>query len=144
MTVDNDFEKFLTELQKKVDYEEESIFSKKVIHEYRNPTNFGVLVKPDKSGTIKGPCGDTMRIDLQLKKDIITNARFWTDGCGPSIACGNMLTKIVLGKNLKEANTVTSKQLISALDGLPEENLHCAVLAVNTLRKSIKNYYKRK
>ena len=75
---------------------------------------------------------------------MIKEARFWTDGCGATIASGNMLTKIILGKNLKEANTVTSKQLISALDGLPKENLHCAVLAVNTLRKSIENYYKRK
>ena len=90
---------------------------------------------------IKGSCGDTMKFSLKIKNEVIEEAWFWTDGCGATIASGNMLTKIILGKNLKEASAVTSKQLISALDSLPKENLHCAVLAVHTLRKSIKNYY---
>jgi NifU-like protein involved in Fe-S cluster formation len=33
--------------------------------------------------------------------------------------------------------TADSDDLIVALDGLPEENVHCAELAVNALRKAI-------
>lgn len=142
--VDDDFVKMIKELQKKIEYEEGKIYSKTVIDEYCNPNHFGVLKNPDAMAQIKGSCGDTMKFYLKIVNEVIKEAFFWTDGCGATIASGNMLTKIILEKNLKEANTVTSKQLISALDGLPKENLHCAVLAVNTLRKSIKNYYKRK
>ena len=138
MTVDNDFEKLLRELQKKVEYDEEHIFSKTVIQEYRNPTNFGVLEKPDKSGTIKGPCGDTMRIDLQITKNMISTARFWTDGCGPSIACGNMLTKMITGQSVQEASEIKSSQLLDSLGGLPEDHQHCATLAINALHKTLK------
>lgn len=142
--VDDDFVKMIKELQKKIEYEEGKIYSKVVIGEYRNPNHFGILKNPDAKARIKGPCGDTMEFYLKIVNEVIKEALFWTDGCGATIASGNMLTKIILGKNLKEANTVTSEQLISALDGLPKENLHCAVLAVNTLRKSIEKYYTKK
>ena len=142
MTLDEDFDKLIAEMQKKVEYDEEKIFSKTVIREYRNPTNFGILVNPDRSGMLKGSCGDTMRIDLQIKNDIITNARFWTDGCGPSIACGNMLIKMIIGKTVKEVMNITSNQLLDSLDGLPKDHRHCAILAILTLNKTINRYNK--
>jgi nitrogen fixation NifU-like protein len=141
MTVDDGLEKLLAELQKKVEFEEEKIFSKKVIQEYRNPTNFGVLTKPDRSGTLKGLCGDTMRIDLVIKNDVIIIARFWTDGCGPSIACGNMLIKMIIGKHIREVLEIKSSQLLDALDGLPDDHQHCATLAINTLHKTFRLSY---
>jgi len=132
----------IKELQKKINNDEEKTFSKVVIREYRNPINFGVLENPDAVGIIKGPCGDTMKITLKIVKNKILNAKFWTDGCGATLACGNMLTKIIIGKTLQEANKVNSKQLLDALDGLPKEHNHCALLAVNTLHEAINTYYK--
>lgn len=136
----DDLEKLLEELQRKVEYDEEQTYSEIVIREYRNPSNFGVIKKPDASGEIKGPCGDTMKITLNIKDEKILNARFWTDGCGPTIACGSMLTKIIKGKTLQEANDISSSQLLEVLEGLPIEHHHCTILAVNTLQKAIRNY----
>ena len=133
----DEFEKLLEELQRKIEYEEEKIFSVVVIHEYRNPSNFGVIDKPDAFGEIKGPCGDTMKITLKIENGIIRNARFWTDGCGPTIACGSMLTKMIIGKNIEETVKITEEQLTNKLNGLPEEHLHCSKLAVDTLKKAI-------
>jgi nitrogen fixation NifU-like protein len=140
MTEDDDFIRMISELQKKIEYDEEETYSKKVINEFRNPTDFGFINNPDASSQIKGPCGDTMRIDLKIKDKVITDARFWTDGCGASIACGNMLTKIIKGKTLKEANDISKLQLLEALEGLPIEHHHCTILAINALQKAIKNY----
>ena len=78
---EDDLEKLLEELQQKIEYDEEETYSKVVIEEYRNPSNFGVLKNPDALGEIKGPCGDTMKIGLKIKDLKITDARFWTDGC---------------------------------------------------------------
>ena len=66
--------------------------------------------------------------------------RFWTDGCGATIACGSILTKIIKGKTLQEASDISSSQLLEALEGLPIEHHHCSILAINTLQKAIKNY----
>jgi nitrogen fixation NifU-like protein len=143
MTDDN-FEKFLEELQQKIEYEEEATFSKIVIDEYRNPNNFGLMENPSAVGTIRGPCGDTMKISLEIKKGRILKAYFWTDGCGPTIACGSMLTKIIKDKTLQETIEYTSSQLLEALGGLPIEHRHCTVLAINTLHSTIDDYYKNK
>ena len=142
MSKEKDLEKLIEELQEKIEDDEEVDFSKKVIHEYRNPSNFGTLGNPDTVGKIKGPCGDTMEIMLKIKNDRITTIRFLTDGCGTSIACGSMLTKIVHGKTLDEAEIITSQDLDKALEGLPEDHVHCTILAVNTLKKALNNYHK--
>ena len=136
----DDLEKLLDELQQKIEYDEKETYSKVVIRECRNPSNFGVLDDPDAIGEIKGPCGDTMKISLMVEKRRIKDACFWTDGCGATIACGSMLTKILKGKSLQEAKKYTSSQLLIALDGLPVEHQHCPILAINTLQQALKNY----
>ena len=141
---EDDFVKMVKKLQKKIEYDEEQTYSKVVIKEYRNPINFGFLEHPNAVGVIKGTCNDTMKITLKIENGKIKDARFWTDGCGATLAAGNMLIKMVKGKTLQEANNVNPKQLIDTLEGLPKEHIHCALLAVNTLHKSIENYYKRR
>ena len=144
MSKEKDIEKIIEEIQSKIEYEEETVFSKKVIDEYRNPSNFGFIENPDAVGRIKGPCGDTMQIMLKIGNGRITDVRFWTDGCGTSIACGSMLTKMIKGKTIEEIFTITSEMLNDSLDGLPENHIHCTVLAVNTLRKTIEKLIEKK
>jgi nitrogen fixation NifU-like protein len=137
---EDEFVKLLEKLQQKIENEEEETYSKIVIREYRNPSNFGVLANPNAVGEIKGPCGDTMKITLYINDDKIVKANFWTDGCGSTIACGSMLTKIIKGKTLKEAKSFSTSQLLKNLEGLPKDHYHCTVLAINTLKKAIKNH----
>ncbi len=63
-----------------------------------------------------------------------------TDGCGLTVACGSMLTTMIEGLSVEEAQEITPQQLIEALDGLPAENTHCAKLAVDTLLKAIMSW----
>ena len=140
---DDDFVKFLGELQKKIEYDKEQTYSKVVLREYRNPSNFGVLNDYNAAGEIKGPCGDTMKITLKIQHNKIKKAYFWTDGCGATIACGSMLTKIIQDKTLQQANDISNLQLLETLGGLPIEHHHCTILAINTLQKAIKNYNKK-
>ena len=139
MKEDEIFKKFIETIQNKIKKSEEEQYSKKVIQEYTNPTNFGFLINPDAKAKIKGPCGDTMKIELKINKEKIEDARFWTDGCGPTIACGNMLTKIIKNLTLNEANKINDSKLLKALDNLPEGHQHCATLSVNTLHKALGN-----
>ncbi len=144
MNKEKDFQEVVKDLQRKIEHDEEETYSKKVINEYRNPVNFGFIENPDAFGEIKGSCGDTMRISLSIENDEIVDACFWTDGCGASLACGNMLTSMIKGKNIDHALLITSDELTSMLGGLPEENLHCSILAVTTLHLTIENYKKNR
>jgi nitrogen fixation NifU-like protein len=135
-----DFDRLVAELQRQIIEQERALYSAKVIEEAHNPTNMGRIAEPDAYGIVHGWCGDTMEIYLRLDGEGIREATFMTDGCGPSVACGNMLTRMVLGMSLVEASGVRPEDLIVALDGLPEDSVHCAELAVKTLREAIVNW----
>lgn len=141
---DNDFTTIVKQIQKKIEDKEEKTYSKIVINEYRNPTNFGVIKNSDAIGIIKGPCGDTIKITLKINNEIIQQAKFWTDGCAATLACGNMITKIIKGKTTNQALNYTMHDIITNLDGLPKNHTHCAKLAINSLHNALDTYNKKK
>ncbi|MEA3326972.1 MAG: iron-sulfur cluster assembly scaffold protein [Chloroflexota bacterium] len=99
--------------------------------------NMGKLEKPDLFGSVRGCCGDSIQIELRLEGDVIQDARFQTDGCSATIACGGMITRMILGKTLAQALKLEPDALRKALGGLPSGHQHCANLTVNTLRTII-------
>ena len=66
---EDDFSNFIKKIQDKINRYEEEIYSKKVIYEYNNPNNFGTIKNPDAKAETKGPCGDTMKIELKIEKN---------------------------------------------------------------------------
>jgi nitrogen fixation NifU-like protein len=136
----NAFDRFVAELQSKIDEREREIYSARVIETARNPRNLGRMAGPDVQAIVRGWCGDTMEMYLRLDGEWIQEATFMTDGCGPSVACGSMLTIMVQGMSLEEAGQIKPEDLIDALDGLPEESTHCAELAVTTLQEAISHW----
>ena len=115
-------------------------YSAKVIDYAMNPRNLGVMDNADVYGCITGPCGDTMEIWLKIDDNIICQSSFMTDGCGTSIASGSMVTELATGKNIREALAISQQDVLDALDGLPEESKHCALLASNTLKAAVREY----
>ena len=135
-----EFDDSFRELEQSIMEDMRKLYSEKVIDYFLNPRNLGRIQAPDGFGRITGPCGDTMEIYLRVKNGRVANATFWTDGCGPSIASGSMVTELVKGRGVVEARKITQDDILNALGGLPEESLHCALLAANTLKEAIRDY----
>lgn len=140
----NDFEKTANELQESIMEDAKKIYSEKVIERWLNPRNLGKIRNPDGFAKIKGPCGDTMQISFKVKDGRLSKIEFKTDGCASSIASGSMATELAKGKKVQEALKISQQMILDALDGLPEESVHCALLASNTLKEAIKNYFDSK
>ena len=134
------FDRSIEELEQRVIEQARAVYSDKVVDEFYNPKNVGRMPEPDARGLVHGWCGDTMEIYLRLKEERIEKVSFVTNGCGPTVACGSMLTTMVQGMSLEEASKVRPGDLLEALDGLPEENAHCAELAVSTLQNALLNW----
>lgn len=130
----------LDELQQLAMANARKIYSETVIDHAMNPRNVGNMPDADGFARVTGPCGDTMEIWLKVKNDAIADATFMTDGCGPSIASGSMVTELAKGKSISAAQKISQQDLLNALGGLPEESQHCALLAANTLKASIRDY----
>ena len=118
-----------------------SEYSMKVIEHFMSPRNVGSLKNPDGEGSYGDlKCGDSLTIYIRVKDNIIYDIGFLVFGCTASIATSSMITEMAKGKTIEEALSITEKQLIDALDGLPQSKLHCSVLGVKGLKAAIENY----
>jgi nitrogen fixation NifU-like protein len=140
----NDFEKTANELQESIMKDAKKIYSEKVIERWLNPRNLGKIRNPDGFAKIKGPCGDTMQISFKVKDGRLSKIKLMTDGCASSIAAGSMAAELAQGKKIEEAAEISQQMILEALKGLPEESVHCALLASNTLKEAIKDYLNSK
>jgi nitrogen fixation protein NifU and related proteins len=114
--------------------------SAKTVDHALKPRNMGSIEIASGYARITGPCGDTMEIWLSVDNKIIAEATFMTDGCVTTIAAGSMVTEMAKGKPVDVAIQIGQQDILKALDGLPVESEHCALLAANTLKEAILDY----
>ncbi len=112
-------------------------YSPAVTEHMRNPRHWGIMCHSDGYAKITGACGDTMEISLNAKDNIIVKCTFDTDGCGATVACGSMVAEMATGKPLNLARQIDQNMILDYCGGLPEGNVHCALLAANTLKRAI-------
>ena len=65
-------------------------------------------------------------------------------GCTASVATSSMTTVLAKGKTIGEALKIKEEDIVEALEGLPENKLHCSNLGVQALRNAINDYLGKK
>ena len=121
-----------------------ALYTETVMDHFTHPRNVGEIPDADGVGEVgNAKCGDIMKMYLKIKDDRIEDVKFETFGCGSAIASSSMATELIKGKTLDEALAVTNKQVVDALGGLPAYKLHCSVLAEESIKAAVKNYYDR-
>ena len=135
-----DFESSIDIVQVSGTEDSRNIQSEKVIEKWMRTAHMGEMEKFHGYGKVKGPCGDTIKIFLKIHDEKITDATFVTDGCAATIAAGSMACELVIGKNIKDALTINQELILESLGGLPQERIHCALLASNTLKEALTDY----
>ncbi|MFH1192278.1 MAG: iron-sulfur cluster assembly scaffold protein [bacterium] len=141
------------------------MYSKQVLKHFQNPHNQGKIKNPTVIGTAGSPvCGDTMKLYLKTQKHVLSKAegsklktgekspliplyergkdkiediKFETLGCAAAIASSSALTDMAKDKTLDEAEKITKEDVVKKLGGLPEEKVHCSLLAVDALKDAI-------
>jgi len=73
----------------------------------RHPRNFHALAHPTHLARGHNPlCGDRVTVYLQVERDRIAEVSFEGRGCAISTASASLMTEILKGKTLKEAETL--------------------------------------
>ncbi|HPZ91145.1 MAG: Fe-S cluster assembly scaffold protein NifU [Firmicutes bacterium] len=120
------------------------MYSEKVMDHFQNPRNVGEIADADGVGEVGNlRCGDIMRISIKVKDNVIEDIKFRTFGCGAAIATSSMITELVKGKTLEEAEEISNRHVAEALGGLPPVKMHCSNLAADALKAAIADYKKR-
>lgn len=135
--MESDFDRTADEIQASIMEEARKTYSEKVIQRWLYPRNAGTIERPDGYARFTGPCGDTMEIFLQVRGNRIVDAKFLTDGCATTIACGDFVASLARSRTVQDARKISPENILDGLGGLPESDQHCALLASTTLQKAI-------
>jgi len=106
----------------------------------REDEYFGRMNDASGAAYIKGLCGDEMELYLVIENNIITEIKYYTDGCIFTKACGQIMARLALKKSIHQVLRISPQQIIEELKHLPQEYIHCSILAVSTLYKAIADY----
>jgi nitrogen fixation NifU-like protein len=109
----------------------------------RYPKNIGSLDNPSGQGAALGQCGDSIEVSLKIESGAIADIKVLPHGCLYTLVCASAMSELAKGRDLDQALELEPHHVADALGGLPEDHLHCARLAVNTLGEAIADYYRR-
>ena len=117
--------------------------SEKVMDHFMNPRNVGDVEDANAVGEVgNAKCGDIMKISMKINDDgVIEDVKFKTFGCGAAVATSSIATEMIKGKTVEEAEKLSNKAVIEALDGLPPAKIHCSVLAEEAVKAALKDYH---
>ncbi|MBQ7207692.1 MAG: iron-sulfur cluster assembly scaffold protein [Lentisphaeria bacterium] len=117
-------------------------YTDQVMDHFMHPRNVGEVENPDGVGEVgNAACGDALKLTFKLGPDgRIADVKFLTFGCASAIASSSVLTEIVKGMTLEEAEKVTNKDIVDRLGDLPEAKKHCSVMGMEALQAAIAQY----
>ena len=123
-------------------------YSDKVLDHYENPRNVGSFDKADPTvgtGMVGAPaCGDVMKLQIKVGENgIIEDAKFKTYGCGSAIASSSLVTEMLKGRTLDEAQAIKNTSIVEEL-ALPPVKIHCSVLAEDAIKAAVANLKSKK
>jgi nitrogen fixation NifU-like protein len=109
----------------------------------RQPKNVGTLNDASGKGSAVGQCGDSIEVSLRVVSGTIADIKVLPRGCVYTLVCASAMSELAMGRDLEGALELEPHDVVSALGGLPDDHVHCARLAVNTLGEAIADYYRK-
>ena len=96
------------------------------------------------TGMVGAPaCGDVMKLQIKVKDNIVEDAKFKTYGCGSAIASSSLVTEMLKGKTIEQAQAIQNMEIVEEL-ALPPVKIHCSVLAEDAIKSAIADYKRKK
>ncbi len=116
-------------------------YNEVVLDHYRNPRNVGEIEGSPATAQVGDPAtGDVLKISLRIEGGRVVEARFKSFGCTAAIAAGSMVTLLVAGRSVGEAERLTNRDVVEALGGLPESKIGCSVLAEQAIKEALRRH----
>jgi nitrogen fixation NifU-like protein len=135
-----------------------SLYQQLILEHYRNPRNKAELEEKSVEIHMANPvCGDEIRLQLRIEGDRIEEAKFVGQGCSISQAAVSMMTTLLEGRALEEADALAKRFTammhgdeaaakdrslgdLRALQGVSKfpVRIKCALLGFDALQEALK------
>ena len=115
--------------------------NEKFLDHARNPSNVGLLEDANvviQVGDIE--CDDKQIFFIRIEDDTVKEIRFLIEGCETTVATASIVTEMVTGQSLDTVLALSDKSIADALDGLPEEKMHCAEMAASAMHTAVHQF----
>jgi nitrogen fixation NifU-like protein len=87
-----------------------SLYQQLILEHYRNPRNKAELADATVEVHLANPvCGDEIRLQLRIEDDRIADAKFVGSGCSISQAAVSMMTTLLKGRSLDDADALAAR-----------------------------------
>lgn len=136
----------------------DQLYRSVIMDHYKNPRNKGVIEQSTVTVDMNNPtCGDVIHLTLTVEEGIVQNAKFEGEGCSISMASASMMTQMIKGRSVKEAehlaetvsNIMMSKDYDDSIDLGDLESLagvakfpariKCATLSWKAMEKGVRD-----
>jgi nitrogen fixation protein NifU and related proteins len=135
-----------------------SLYQQLILEHYRSPRNKAELPEKTVEIHMANPvCGDEIRLQLRIEGDRIEEAKFVGQGCSISQAAVSMMTSLLQGRSLDEADALATRFTelmhgdeaaakdrslgdLRALQGVSKfpVRIKCALLGFDALQEALK------
>lgn len=87
-----------------------SLYQELILDHYKRPRNRGELEGANAEAHLNNPtCGDQIRLQLLVEEGRIADAKFLGDGCSISQSSASMMTQLLKGKTVEEAQALAER-----------------------------------
>jgi nitrogen fixation protein NifU and related proteins len=140
---EKEFDDYVDNLQEKVFAEAKEAYGAKGFDRWRNPKYHGRVENPDGYARVTGGCGDTIEMTLKIENENVVGGAFTTTGCASSGLCGSFAVEMAIGKTVESIFELKGQDVLDVIGTFPEDDAHCAFLAIETLHEAVNNYMVR-
>lgn len=110
-----------------------------VLEHFRRPRNQRRLDAPTAAHEGYNPlCGDRVRVELAVERDVIAAAAFTANACAICTASASLLTDRLAGLSVRDALGIAEDDVVAALESdVPPARRACATLPLMTMRQGL-------
>ena len=120
------------------------MYSNKIMEEFYNPQNYGVIKGASGVGKVTSDIGsEIIKIFIKVEDDKIVDAQFQTFGGVVAIACSSVATTLMIGKTLRQIRNITANSILEIVGEVPETKMYIIQAVVSAIYGSVDSYYNK-
>lgn len=119
----------------------DQIYTKELIHSYKNPEHKGVLKNyTAKSVANNLSCGDSLTVYFEISKNKIINVSYQGSGCIVSMGSAEVICDYIIGKSINNLKELTKDNYLKLLGfELTPARQKCALIFYDALQNFMIN-----
>ncbi len=114
----------------------DDLYRQIILDRYQNPVNFGQIPNGIEVEETNPLCGDRIKIWLDIKNQVIVDAKFQGSGCAISVAATDVLIDLIKGKKVADVLALSGSEIEAKLNiQLTSVRKRCAYIGLEAIKK---------